>query len=75
MALEMMVGGSFILLVLIIMLYAWAFMALGRKWRRLTPFAKFFYCVLFLFMGPVPILILLALNVGMIDMYHHDSIV
>ena len=56
-------GTSLIALVLIIALYVWAFINLAKKWRYLTPLGTFLYITV-AFAGPVPMLILLHLDVG-----------
>jgi uncharacterized membrane protein len=72
MALNTIVGVSVVALILIIALYVWTFIVLARKWRYLTPAGVFLYVVLGLLcpgVGPVPILILLYLDVG-VDQFH-----
>ena len=61
-------GTSLIALVLIIALYVWAFTNLVKKWKYLTPLGAFLYIAV-AFTGPVPMLILLHLDVG-VDRFH-----
>ena len=73
MTLSTILVTSVMALILIIALYAWAFVSLASKWRFLTPFGAFLYIALAVLCpgaGPVPILILLHLNVGV----HSDHV-
>jgi hypothetical protein len=70
MTLSSILGTSLIALVVIIALYVWAFINLAKKWRFLTPLGAFLYIVV-AFAGPVPMLVLLYLDVG-VDRFHSD---
>ena len=70
MTLNTILGTSVIVLILMIALYVWAFMNLARKWKYLSPLWAFLYIVV-AFAGPVPMLILLHLDVG-VDRGHNE---
>jgi len=71
MTLNTILGTSVIALIFIIALYVWAFMNLAKKWKYLTPLGALLYIMLS-FLGPVPMLILLHLDVG-VDRFHSDG--
>jgi hypothetical protein len=66
MTLNTILGTSLVALIVIIALYVWAFTRLTRKWDVLSPLGAFLYIAV-AFAGPVPMLILLHLDVGVID--------
>jgi predicted transporter len=75
MTLNTIIGTSVVVVILIIALYIWAGISLSRKWGSLTSLGKYLYIALALLcplVGPVPILILLHLDVG-VNRYHRDS--
>jgi hypothetical protein len=59
-------GGAMIIGILVVALYIWTIMRLWSKWDTLTDVWKVLYALMFLIpgIGPIPILILLVLNVG-----------
>jgi hypothetical protein len=67
---------SLFVLILIIALYVWAWKRLRAKWDQLDPFWAVMYCLMFFLpgVGPVPLLFLLYLNVGVNQSYHANKI-
>jgi len=71
MTLNTILGTSVAALILIIALYVWAFMNLARKSKYMTHLGVALYIAL-AFLGPVPMLILLHLDVG-VDRFHSEG--
>jgi hypothetical protein len=66
MGLEIILGTSLVALVVVIALYVWAFTELRKKWSRLSQAWRLLYLII-AFMGPVPMLVFLYLDVGVVD--------
>ena len=75
MSFGLVLGGTIMGAILVFALYIWAYRSLSRKWKGMSDTFKLTYAIVFLCFGPVPVLILLALNVGTTDGYFAHSTV
>jgi len=69
------IAGSVVSVVLLIMLYAWAFSTLWNQWGKMSGFWQLMYVLLFACVpgaGPVPVLIMLYFKIG-IDSFHEPN--